>query len=334
MITKYNKLLSPHKLRKKIKLDKLCRKVKIANDETVKNIIDGQDKRFLIVCGPCSADNTDAVLDFCEKLKALHIKIKDKIFLMPRVYTAKARSTGDGYLGMMFQPDGDVIDIKRGVSAARRMLASCIAKTGLPLAEELLYGEQVSYNSDLISYYFLGARQSDSPYFRNIASALDVAVGVKNDLSGDLTCLAGSIHAVTTPKTFIYNGLEITTSGNRYSHGVLRGSIDAEGRFYRNCEQKDVDKLREECAALNIDNDFVMVDCSHANSGKCAVNQIRNAINAVKNTDVRGIMLESYIHGGTAQNEYGVSKTDECLDWDSTEKLIYELYDLLPAVNQ
>ncbi len=155
MFVKYNKVITPKKLRKKVRLDKISKKIKESNDEAVKRIISGEDKRFLIVCGPCGADNFGAVIEYCQRLHQLSLKVKDKIFLMPRLYTAKARSNGEGYLGMLFQPDNEVIDINKGLVLSRKMLAKCIAITGLPIAEEFLFVEQLEYYSDLVSYFFL-----------------------------------------------------------------------------------------------------------------------------------------------------------------------------------
>lgn len=331
MFQRFEKIIKPDKLRKKIRLDKTSVRVKESNDRIIKDIISGADKRFLIVCGPCGADNADAVLEFCLKLKELSLKVNDKIFLVPRLYTAKARSAGDGYLGMMFQPDDEKVEIEKGIIATRKMLANCISRTGLPIADEFLYMEQLEYNSDLVSYYFLGARQSNTPLYRNIASGLECAVGVKNDLSGNLANLAGSLHAVKTRKDFIFRNGQISTVGNAYSHAVLRGYSNARGEFFSNDDQESIDELRKHCDDLGVPCEFVMIDCSHANSKKQAKNQIDNALNAVNKDGVRGLMLESYLHGGCAKNEYGVSKIDECLDWESTQELILKLYDLLPA---
>jgi len=331
MFYNFQKIISAKKLRRKIRLDKLCKKVKESNDEIIKNIISGQDKRFLIVCGPCGADDSDAVIEFCLKLKELSLKVKDKIFLVPRLYTAKARSAGDGYLGMLFNPDGeDEVNIAKGVEAARRMLANCIAKTGLPIADEFLYIEQLEYNADLVSYYFIGARQSDSPLYRNLASGFDVAVGIKNDLSGNLKNLAGGLHSIMTRKDFYFNGGQGTTYGNKHVHAVLRGYSDNNGEFHNNISQDSIDNLKKYCAELNTNIDFIMFDCSHANSNKCAINQKDNAIRVVEKTNARGIMLESYLYSGQAKDTYGVSKIDDCLSWKDTSELIMTLYDLLP----
>ncbi len=333
MFQKFDKIIKPDKLRKKIKLDKTSVAVKEANDRIIKDIIAGIDKRFLIVCGPCGADDADAVLEFCLRLKELSLKVNDKIFLVPRLYTAKARSVGDGYLGMMFQPDGDKIEIEKGIIKTRKMLANCISRTGLPVADEFLYTEQLDYNGDLVSYYFLGARQSNTPIYRNIASGLECAVGVKNDLSGNLTNLAGSLRAVKTRKDFLFRDGQMATVGNEYAHAVLRGYNDADGAFHSNADAESIDRLKKDCQRLNVPCEFVMVDCSHANSKKHAANQINVALSVVTNTSARGLMLESYLHAGSAMNEYGVSKVDECLDWDDTRELILKLYDMLPSVN-
>lgn len=333
MFKKYEKIITPKKLRKKIRLDKLCIKVKRANDEIIKNIISGRDKRFLIVCGPCGADNSDAVLEYCLKLKELSLKVKDKIFLVPRLYTAKARTTGEGYLGMMFQPDGDKINIGLGLESTRRMLASCIAQTGLPIADEFLYVEQLEYYADLISYYFIGARQSDSPLYRDLASGLDVAVGIKNSISGNLKNLAGGLHSIKSRREFYFDGGQVATAGNSFSHVVLRGFSNDRGEFFSNANQQSIDKIKEYSKELNTNCDFVMIDCSHANSQKKAENQIKNAMDVVVNTNANGIMLESYLYGGTAKNTYGVSKVDECLGWEETEKTILKIYEILPGLN-
>lgn len=333
MFHNFKKIISSKKLRRIVRLDNLCKKVKESNDEIIKNIISGSDKRYLIVCGPCGADNASAVLEYCMRLKELSLKVKDKIFLMPRLYTAKARTVGDGYLGMLFNPEDDKVDIAKGVEATRRMFATCISQTGLPIADEFLYLEQLEYNADLVSYYFIGARQSDSPLYRNLASGFDVSVGIKNDISGNLQNLAGGLHAISTRKDFYFDGGQGTTMGNRFSHPVLRGYSNNNGIYYNNINQESIETLNKYCADLNTSCDFVMFDCSHANSKKCANNQRDNAIKAIKETTARGLMLESYLFAGQSDNTYGMSKIDDCLSWEDTKDLIIELYDLLPDIN-
>jgi 3-deoxy-7-phosphoheptulonate synthase len=244
------------------------------------------------------------------------------------VFTAKPRTDGRGYLGLAFHDTEDSeIDFAAGIAKCREVMLMLL-QLGIPVADELLYPELSEYFADLVSWQFLGARSSLDPLHRAVASGIDVAVGVKNSIDGDLKAVVKSVFAVSSSNNYIHNGCQLCTSGNKYSHVVLRGFHDGRN-FRKNCNRESVDEVKRLIEEYHLDTNFVMVDCSHANSGKVASNQTQNALDAVGIAGVDGIMLESYLHSGTAKDTFGVSKTDECLSIEHTEKLITDIYNKL-----
>lgn len=332
MFEKVSKVISAKEVKKLLPVNEKIAKLKTENDETLKNIVSGKDKRFLLVCGPCSADNEEAVSEYCLKLKKISDKVSDKIFIMPRIFTAKPRTNGEGYLGMMYQPDGNAVNVDRGVKNSRKMMLRLIDETGFAISDELLYPEYYDYNDDLVSYFFIGARSSENPEHRNVASGLNVAVGVKNSTGGNLMSLAGSVYSVNTPREFLLKGEQVKTQGNPYAHAVFRGFVDESGVFYPNYNDSSLRSYLMLCDHYNVKNRFVMVDCSHANSSKQTIKQIKTAQSIIreKNKIIGSLMLESYlIEGRTDCGTYGMSRTDNCIGFEDTEMLIYELYDSL-----
>lgn len=275
-------------------------------------------KRFVLVCGPCSADNPVALLNYCEKLKALQER-HPNLLVVARVYTAKPHSANVGYKGLCFQKSVDSpCNLTEGIVACRKMILD-VLKLGLPVADELLYPELYKYFSDIVSYWFVGARSSEDALHRGVASGLDLCCGVKNATSGVIENAVLGLKAVASPCVFPFEGCQTATKGNRRAHLVLRGGMD-KGGYFSNidnvCTARAKRMLRE-----NGLNDFVMADLSHANSGKVAVNQLKNAKAVADDANVDGAMVESYLFGGVSQNSFGVSKTDDCLSFEETAEL-------------
>ncbi len=325
------KIPTPQKLRKMLPLDEETKKIKQNCDIELAQVI-ATKSRLLVVTGPCAADDYKAVCEYCANLKALYDVVKDNILLVPRVFTAKPRSLGEGYLGMLFceKSEGD-INIERGLEDCRSLFLNCLMQTGLPLADELLYPEQYDYFSDLVSYYFLGARTSESAVHRNFASGMDCAVGIKNNTGGNLQALSQSLHCVETSKTIFKGDSQLVTSGNALAHAVLRG-YTLNGKHYNNCNAQTFEALEKLRALYEVKNGFVLVDCSHSNSGKNHQRQIQNAVSAVENffpSKIGGIMLESYLQEGSSQDIYGCSKTDACLSFEDTKQLILRLNEIV-----
>lgn len=331
MFTEEKTIITPDELKEAMPLSDRVAEVKQKNDIVLKEFMAGRDKRFLVVSGPCSADNEDALSEYCGRLSHLADKLSDKILFVTRIFTAKPRTNGEGYLGMMYQPDGKNVDIDKGVRLARQMLMRCISETGLPVADELLYPEYYDYYDDLISYYFIGARSSENPEHRNIGSGLDVVVGVKNSTGGNLISLAGAVHACQNPKTFLLKGKQVSASGNPYAHAVLRGFVDESGVFFPNYSENSLKTYEMLCGSMGVINNSVIIDCSHANSAKQSMKQIQAAKRIVERRYpiVKGIMLESYLFEGQSDSQYGVSRTDSCLGWEDTEELLYDIYNKL-----
>ncbi len=295
-------------------------------DQEIKNAIAHKDK-FVVAVGPCSADNMDSMTQYLSELKQLSLEVSDKMLIVARVYTAKPRTDGKGYLGRIFnEKASESIDIASGIIASRQLMQKCL-QIGLPVADELLYPFVLPYLADMVSYYFLGARSSMDPLHRDYASGLDVAVGVKNGIDGDLLAVAKSVSCVQSSRTFADGDSVIATNGNPYSHVVLRGSHNGTD-FVSNCNASSTAQVVQYCSELSLANNFVMVDCSHANSAKVATKQIDNALSLVGNSNVNGIIIESYIHGGCGGG-YGVSQTDDCLGWSDTKQLLLDMYDKL-----
>lgn len=287
---------------------------KFAYDAELRRLQLGR-KKLIVVCGPCAADNPEAVAEYVRELKKLSAKTPD-LYVVARIYTAKPHSDGTGYPGVMFGDDG--VDMSHGIAVARKMMIDCLS-VGLPVADEILYPELYPYFSDLISYAFVGARSSYDALHRAYASGLTVCCGVKNGLDGNVSAAVDSLNAVAMPSVLPIGGEVFATNGNEFAHIVLRGGMSEKG-FVPNLGRENIAEAKRLLHAKAL-NDFVMVDLSHANSGKRAEVQLANARLVAANTNVNGVMAESYLHGGKG-NEYGVSRTDECLSLEQTAELL------------
>ena len=342
MFEEIRTIISPDEARKVIGLDERSKKIKLKRDGEIKDIISGRDERLLLIIGPCSADNEDSVCDYCNRLAKVSEKVKSKIFIVPRIYTNKPRTRGEGYKGMLHSPDPHkkVTDIQAGILAIRRMYVRVMHESGLSAADEMLYPENTVYCDDLLSYTAVGARSTENQQHRLVASGSDTCVGFKNPMNGSLSVLINSIYAAQIPNEFKYLNKQVRTTGNPYAHAILRGSVDASGRNVPNYHYEDVMQLAEFYAEQGLKNPAVVIDTNHSNSGKRPLEQIRIAKEIVGNkvdykefgSIVKGLMIESYIEDGNQPpdgNVYGKSITDACLGWEKTERLIYDIADKL-----
>ncbi|MGO5333118.1 3-deoxy-7-phosphoheptulonate synthase [Enterococcus cecorum] len=308
-------------------------------DQELRDVITGKDQRFLLVIGPCSADNEEAVLEYAKKLAAIQEEVKDKIFIVQRVYTGKPRTNGDGYKGMLHQqdPNGET-NLIRGMVAVRKLHKRVIAEAGLTTADEMLYPENLVFVDDLVSYHAVGARSVEDQQHRFVASGIDAPTGLKNPTSGNMKVLFNSLHAAQRSQEFIFSGSEVKTSGNELAHVILRGALSEQGQVVPNYHYEDLLKAVKAYKADDYQNPFIIVDTNHDNSGKQYLEQIRIVkevlINRAWNEDikqmVRGFMIESYLEDGRqdiSEGTYGKSITDPCLGWDKTEELIQYIYE-------
>lgn len=315
--------------------------VKEERDREIAAIFEGKSDKFLLIIGPCSADNRESVLDYISRLKKVGEQVKDKILIIPRIYTNKPRTTGDGYKGMLHQPDPTARpDMLEGVVAIRDLHRSALKDYGFTCADEMLYPENHRYLSDLLSYVAVGARSVENQQHRLTASGLKLPVGMKNPTGGDNSIMMNAITAAHHAHTFIYRGWEVHSSGNPYAHAILRGYTDWSGKSVSNYHYEDLVQLHQNYVASGLEYPAVIVDANHANSGKQYLEQIRISKDIVHscnhNSDLRkfvkGLMIESYIEDGAqkiGESIYGKSITDPCLGWEKTERLILDIADSL-----
>lgn len=307
-------------------------------DTELASIIRGEDKRILLVMGPCSSDNEEAVLEYAHRLSALQEKVKDKIFIVMRVYTAKPRTNGDGYKGLMHQPNADELpDLINGIHAVRNLHYRVITETGLTTADEMLYPSNLRLVDDLVSYHAIGARSVEDQEHRFVASGIDAPVGLKNPTSGNLNVMFNGVYAAQNAQNFIYNNAEVDTDGNELAHVILRGATNEYGVNVPNYYYDILLEVIAQYKKLGLKNPFIMIDTNHDNSGKNFLEQVRivrqTLINRDWNEDIQqyvgGFMIESYLEDGRqdAPDVYGKSITDPCLGWDKTEALVQEVYD-------
>ena len=331
----------PMEIREEMPLSAELTAKKQAFDAEVAKVFTGEDARKVLIIGPCSADREDSVMDYACRLVPLQEKVKDKILIVPRIYTNKPRTNGSGYKGMLHQPDpSKKPDMLEGIIAIRRLHTRAVQETGFACADEMLYPENYRYLSDILGYVAVGARSVENQQHRLVASGIDVPVGMKNPTGGDLSVMMNSIYAAMGDHTFLYRGWEVETAGNPYAHAIMRGYVNEKGDSRPNYHYEDLVQLHELYAEKGIKNPACIVDCNHANSGKQYLEQIRiakevlhskrhsNDINAL----VKGLMIESYIEDGNqkiSEGTYGKSITDACLGWEKSEKLVLELADLL-----
>ena len=337
----YRKLPIPQDVKKDYPLTERMTEVKAARDEAIRAVFDGSSDKFILVIGPCSADHSEPVLEYISRLRKIEEQVKDKIIIIPRIYTNKPRTTGHGYKGMLHQPDPDAKpDMYKGIVAIRELHLAALRDYDFSCADEMLYPENYRYLSDLLSYVAVGARSVENQQHRLVASGIGAPVGMKNPTGGDLSVMMNSIVAAQSSHTFIYRGWEVTSEGNPYSHAILRGYIDFAGRNVSNYHYEDLLRVEELYEKSNLTNPSVIVDTNHNNSGKKYLEQVRIAKDIVysrnQNTDikrlVKGLMIESYLEDGACKAEehiFGKSITDPCLGWEKTEKLILDLADKL-----
>ncbi len=336
-ITFHRKLIIPKDLKEMFPLTEDLRRMKEGRDEVVRDIIEGRDKRMLLVIGPCSADREDAVLDYMTRMAKVQEKVRDVIFIVPRVYINKPRTVGKGYKGILHQPDADKApDLLKGIITIREMDLKIMRETGFTCADEILYPETYRFISDLLSYVAIGARSVEDQEHRMIASGLDIPVGMKNPTSGNLSVMLNSIVAAQNEQSFIYRNWEVSTKGNPLAHAILRGYENQYGKTFPNYHYEDIRQLLTLYQERGLENPTVIVDCNHANSGKKYLEQIRISKDILysrhSSEDIRhfvkGLMIESYLEDGNQSEHehcYGKSITDPCIGWDKTEKLIYDL---------
>lgn len=331
------KLPIPMDIKEQYPVTEHIKTIKEQKDKEIRDVFEGRSDRLLLIIGPCSADNEKSVLDYLTRLKKTEEKVKDRLLLVPRVYTNKPRTVGLGYKGMLHQPDphkGE--DMLAGIIAIRHLHTRVIEETEFVAADEMLYPDNFRYLSDLLSYVAVGARSVENQQHRLTSSGLGVPVGMKNPTEGDLTVMMNSIVAAQSSQMFIYRGWEVRTPGNRFAHAILRGYVDQYGRNHPNYHYEDLQQLLDLYAKRDYENPAVVVDVNHSNSGKQYLEQIRICDDVLHSCRlspdikklVKGLMIESYIEDGCQDVDggvYGRSITDPCLGWEKSEKLIYDL---------
>lgn len=335
------KLPIPKEIKEQFPIPEDVKKIKEKRDTEITDVFTGKSDKFLLIIGPCSADREDSVLDYVCRLAKVQEKVKDKILIIPRIYTNKPRTTGQGYKGMVHQPDPTKSeDMLEGLIAIRKLHTKALTETGLGCADEMLYPENHRYLSDILSYVAIGARSVEDQQHRLTASGLMVPVGMKNPTSGDYSVMLNSIIAAQSQHTFLYRGWEARSKGNPLTHAILRGYVDKHGNSHPNYHYEDLVRLYDMYSAKDLENMAVIIDANHANSGKQFIEQIRicnEVLHSCRhNNDIRkivkGFMIESYIVDGCQKVEegtYGKSITDPCLGWEKSEKLIYDIADQL-----
>ncbi len=335
------KLPIPKEIKEQYPVTEKMQKIKETRAKEIADVFEGESDKFILVIGPCSADSREPVLDYISRLRKVEDQVKDKIIIIPRIYTNKPRTMGTGYKGMLHQPDPDQKpDMLKGIVAIRDLHLSALADYGFTCADEMLYPENHRYLSDLLAYVAIGARSVENQQHRLTASGLAIPVGMKNSTGGDLSVMMNAIAAAQAKHTFLYRGWEVHSQGNPFAHAILRGYTDFAGKNVSNYHYEDLVNLYDIYQKTNLTNPAVIVDCNHANSGKKYLEQVRIAKDVVHscgyNSDVRkmvkGLMIESYIEDGAQQigeHIYGKSITDPCLGWDKTEKLILDIADKL-----
>ena len=335
------KLPTPKEIRDAYSLPEKLVTLKEKRDKEIKDVITGESNKFLLVIGPCSADNEDSVIDYVSRLSKIQEKVDDKLILIPRIYTNKPRTTGEGYKGMLHQPDPEKKpDLLAGLIAIRKMHIRSLNETGLTAADEMLYPENWRYFNDILSYVAIGARSVENQQHRLTVSGMEIPVGMKNPTSGDFSVMLNSVVAAQGQHSFIYRGWEVNTDGNPLTHCILRGAVNKHGQNNPNYHYEDLIRLYEMYQERNLLNPAVLVDANHANSNKMFYEQIRickevmhsRKLSSDIRSFVKGLMIESYIEPGcqkVTDHTYGKSITDPCLGWGDSEKLIYDIAEYL-----
>ena len=331
------KLPIPQEIKRQYPLSPSFHRIKEERDRAIADIFTGKDDRFLLIIGPCSADREDAVLEYMLRLAKVQEKVKDRLYIVPRVYTNKPRTKGTGYKGMLHQPDPEKgEDMLAGIIAIRQMHIHVMEQTGFTCAEEMLYPENHRYLSDILAYVAIGARSVEDQQHRMVASGVGIPAGMKNPTGGDISVMMNAITAAQSSQTFVYRGWEVVSTGNPLAHAILRGYVDKYGRSHANYHYEDLISLHQAYEENHLVNPAVIVDCNHSNSGKKYMEQIRIAkdvLHSMRSSNdirqlVKGLMIESYLEDGAqkiGEGVYGKSITDPCLGWEKSERLILEL---------
>lgn len=335
------KLPIPKDIKEMFPIDESYAKKRDEKIDEIKSILDGSLDKFILLIGPCSADNEEAVLDYLSRLRGVQDKVEDKICIVPRVYTNKPRTNGTGYKGMLHQPDPNLTeDMLKGIIKIRETFIRAMKETDFFCSDEMLYPENHRYLSDILCYVAVGARSVENQMHRLTASGLGIPVGMKNPTGGDFSVLMNSIVAAQNSHTFIYRNWEVVSKGNPYAHAILRGHMNKRGQSIPNYHYEDLNVVNEMYQKAGLKNPAVIVDTNHANSGKQYLEQIRISKEVLQSRHfskdieklVKGLMIESYIEDGcqpVTGTVYGKSITDPCLGWEKTEKLIYDIADML-----
>ncbi len=333
------KLPTPEEIRTSYPLPNDLVRIKEKRDEQIRDVITGKSDKFLVIIGPCSADNEDAVCDYISRLAKVQEKVKDRLILIPRIYTNKPRTTGEGYKGMIHQPDPEKKpDMLAGILAIRRMHIRAIEESGLTAADEMLYPENWRYLSDILSYVAIGARSVENQQHRLTVSGMDIPAGMKNPTSGDFSVMLNSVFAAQHGHSFIFRGWEVKTTGNELTHTILRGAVNKHGQAIPNYHYEDLTRLLSMYNEHNLKNPACIIDANHSNSNKQYIEQIRIVKEVLHSRIlspdisklIKGVMIESYIEAGNqkiGEHIYGKSITDPCLDWSASEELIYYIAD-------
>lgn len=340
MSFEFVKLLpTPDEIREEYAVPAHLASIKKERDALIRDVFTGKSNKFLVIIGPCSADSEDSVCDYVSRLGKINEEVKDKLILIPRIYTNKPRTTGEGYKGIIHQPDPEKKpDFLAGLIAMRKMHIRAIEESGLTAADEMLYPENWRYVSDILSYVAIGARSVEDQQHRLTVSGFDVPAGMKNPTSGDFSVMLNSVYAAQHPHSFIYRGWEVNTSGNPLAHTVLRGATNQYGRNLPNYHYEDLNSLLAMYNERDLVNPACVIDANHSNSNKDFYQQIRivkevmhsRKLNPDIHSFVKGVMIESYIEEGCQKvggGVYGKSITDACLGWEDTQKLIYDIAD-------
>ena len=335
------KLPTSEEIKNKYPLPDDCAAAVEKRNKEIKDVFDGTSDKFILVIGPCSADHNEPVLEYISRLRKVEDQVSDKIIIIPRIYTNKPRTTGQGYKGMLHQPDPtEKPDMLRGILAIRDLHIKAIKETGFTCADEMLYPENYKYLDDLLGYVAIGARSVENQQHRLTSSGIDIPVGMKNPTSGDISVMMNSITAAQHSHTFIYRTWEVQTTGNPLAHAILRGYVNKHGQYLPNYHYEDLLHLAETYKESGLKNPAIVVDTNHANSDKNPFEQVRiskEVLHSMRhNSDiakmVKGLMIESYIEDGAqkvGECVYGKSITDPCLGWERTERLIYDIADVL-----
>ncbi|KNF08910.1 phospho-2-dehydro-3-deoxyheptonate aldolase AroG [Gottschalkia purinilytica] len=335
-----NKIPNPEEIIDMIPLEKSLKDKKAERDRIIKEVFEGTSDKFILIIGPCSADFEDSVCEYVSRLAEVQEKVKDKIIMIPRIYTNKPRTTGEGYKGMMHQPNpNEKPNLVEGIKSIRRLHIRSIKESGLTSADEMLYPLNYPYVEDLLSYVAIGARSVENQQHRLTVSGMNIPAGMKNPTSGDISVMFNSIKAAQISHNFIYNGYEVETSGNLLAHSILRGAVNQHGENIPNYHYEDLALVSEEYEKRGYPNPAIIVDTNHSNSMKKFDEQPRIAMEVMKskqysaslNKLIKGFMIESYLVDGRqdASEVYGKSITDPCLGWEKTEKLIYNIAEML-----